>query len=72
MFNYIVSFYVVNKLDITTDQVIPEEVVQALYSTCKSGNFELAEKEVSNVIAEGYPVSQIISQVLLVVVNVVQ
>lgn len=45
-------------------QVIPKEVVGALYAACKGGNFDLANKEVNNVIAEGYPVSQMLSQVL--------
>ncbi|KAF6146985.1 hypothetical protein GIB67_036704 [Kingdonia uniflora] len=36
---------------------------------CKSGNFELASKEVNNVIAEGYPVSQMISQLFDVVIE---
>lgn len=44
-------------------QVIPEEVVHAIFSACKSGNFDLADKEVNNVIAEGYPASQMLSQV---------
>lgn len=35
-----------------------------LFAACKSGNFDLANKEVSNIIAEGYPVSQMLSQVL--------
>ncbi|KAI8015859.1 Replication factor C subunit 2 [Camellia lanceoleosa] len=34
-------------------QVISEEVVQALFSACKSGYFDLANKEVNNVMAEG-------------------
>lgn len=49
-------------------QVVPEEVVRALYSACRSGNFDLADKEVKNVIAEGYPVSQTLSQVILYVI----
>lgn len=44
-------------------QVIPEEVVEEFLAACKSGNFDLADKEVNNVISEGYPVSQMISQV---------
>ncbi|KAH1057454.1 hypothetical protein J1N35_035519 [Gossypium stocksii] len=49
--------------------VIPVEVVEALYAACKSGNFDLANKEVNNVIAEGYPVSQMLSQLFDVVVE---
>ena len=44
-------------------QVVPQEVVEALFAACKSGNFDLANKEVNDVIAEGYPVSQMFSQV---------
>ncbi|KAL8146187.1 replication factor C subunit 2 [Apium graveolens] len=54
---------------INVSGVIPQEVVQALYSSCKSGNFELAEKEVNNAIAEGYPVSQMISQLFDLIVG---
>ncbi|CAI9763013.1 unnamed protein product [Fraxinus pennsylvanica] len=50
-------------------QVIPGEVVQALFLACKSGNFDLADKEVSNLIAEGYPASQMLSQLYDVVVE---
>ncbi|KAK6246252.1 hypothetical protein SCA6_009342 [Theobroma cacao] len=49
--------------------VIPQEVVEALYAACKSGNFDLANKEVNNVIAEGFPVSQMLSQLFDVVVE---
>ncbi|MBA0597376.1 hypothetical protein Gorai_007183 [Gossypium raimondii] len=49
--------------------VIPVEVVEALYAACKSGNFDLANKEVNNIIAEGYPVSQMLSQLFDVVVE---
>ncbi|KAE8729381.1 Replication factor C subunit 4 [Hibiscus syriacus] len=54
---------------ISVSGVIPREVVEALYAACKSGNFDLANKEVLNVIAEGYPVSQMISQLFNVVVE---
>ncbi|KAK6939914.1 ATPase, AAA-type, core [Dillenia turbinata] len=43
---------------ISVSGVIPEEVVQGLFEVCKSGNFDLANKEVINVIAEGYLVLQ--------------
>ncbi|XWS25099.1 hypothetical protein CRYUN_Cryun27aG0042000 [Craigia yunnanensis] len=52
---------------ISVSGVIPQEVVEALYAACKSGNFDLANKEVNNVIAEGYPVSQMLSQLFDVV-----
>ncbi|CAA3009898.1 replication factor C subunit 2 [Olea europaea subsp. europaea] len=54
---------------ISVSGVIPGEVVQALFLACKSGNFDLANKEVSNLIAEGYPVSQMLSQLYDVVVE---
>ncbi|KAK6938372.1 ATPase, AAA-type, core [Dillenia turbinata] len=54
---------------ISVSGVIPEEVVQALFEACKSGNFDLANKEVNNVIAEGYPVSQMLSQLFEIVVG---
>ncbi|KAF9599833.1 hypothetical protein IFM89_001779 [Coptis chinensis] len=54
---------------ISVSGVIPQEVVQTLFSACKSGEFESANKEVTNVIAEGYPVSQMFSQLFEVVVE---
>nr|GME19749.1 replication factor C subunit 2 [Ipomoea batatas] len=54
---------------ITVSGVIPEEVVHAIFSACKSGNFDLADKEVNNVIAEGYPASQMLSQLYDLVVE---
>ncbi|GFZ09812.1 ATPase family associated with various cellular activities [Actinidia rufa] len=53
---------------ISVSGVIPQEVVQALFAACSSSNFDLANKEVTNVIAEGYPVSQMLSQLFEVVV----
>lgn len=49
-------------------QVIPQDAVGALYSACKSGDFDLADKEVNHIIAEGYPVSQLLLQVPFTVV----
>ncbi|XP_052203427.1 replication factor C subunit 2 [Diospyros lotus] len=54
---------------ISVSGVIPQEVVHSLFSACKSGNFDLANKEVDNIIAEGYPVSQMLSQLFDVVVE---
>ncbi|KAJ7957470.1 Replication factor C subunit [Quillaja saponaria] len=54
---------------ITYLQVVPAEVVQALLAACKGGNFDLANKEVNNVIAEGYPVSQMLSQLFDAIVE---
>lgn len=53
---------------INVSGVIPAAVVQALFNACKSGQFELANKEVNNIIAEGYPVSQMLSQLFDVIV----
>lgn len=38
--------------------------MEAILKACKSGNFDLANKEVNNFIAEGYPASQMLTQVL--------
>ncbi|XP_008781582.1 replication factor C subunit 2 [Phoenix dactylifera] len=54
---------------ISVSGVIPQDVVQSLFMACKSGDFDVADKEVSNIIAEGYPVSQMLSQLLEVIVN---
>ncbi|KAF6147957.1 hypothetical protein GIB67_001532 [Kingdonia uniflora] len=54
---------------ISVSGVVPPDVVQGFFAACKSGDFELASKEVNNVIAEGYPVSQMISQLFDVVVE---
>nr|GFA47118.1 replication factor C subunit 2 [Tanacetum cinerariifolium] len=40
---------------ISISRVIPYEVFQALLAAYKSGSFDFANKEVNNVIAEGYP-----------------
>ncbi|KAJ0960284.1 hypothetical protein J5N97_000424 [Dioscorea zingiberensis] len=54
---------------ISVSGVIPEEVVQAFVAACKSGDFDIADKEVSNIIADGYPVSQMLSQFFEVIVS---
>eukprot|EP00262_Sarcandra_glabra_P013057 TRINITY_DN3529_c0_g1_i1.p1 TRINITY_DN3529_c0_g1~~TRINITY_DN3529_c0_g1_i1.p1 ORF type:complete len:298 (+),score=48.06 TRINITY_DN3529_c0_g1_i1:308-1201(+) len=54
---------------ISVSGVIPNDVVQALFTACKSGEFELANNEVNNVIAEGYPVSQMLSQLFELIVG---
>jgi hypothetical protein len=46
-------------------QVIPEDVVKSLLAACRSGEFDVANKEVSNIIADGYPVSQLMAQVTI-------
>lgn len=66
-FYFLFTFYLIDlgmpSNLISMYQVIPQEVVDAIYASCKSGNFDLTNKEVNNVIAEGYPVSQMLSQV---------
>lgn len=54
---------------ISVSGVIPEVVVQSLLAACKSGNFDLADKEVNNVISEGYPVSQMLYQLFDIIVE---
>jgi replication factor C subunit 2/4 len=54
---------------ISVSGAIPEDVVKSLLASCKSGEFDVANKEVNNIIADGYPVSQLISQFLDVIVN---
>ncbi|XP_015575363.1 replication factor C subunit 2 isoform X1 [Ricinus communis] len=48
---------------ISVSGVIPQEAVGALYAACRSGDFDMANKEVNNIIAEGYPVSQMLVQI---------
>ncbi|KAF6148904.1 hypothetical protein GIB67_014275 [Kingdonia uniflora] len=54
---------------ISVSGVVTPDVVQGFFAACKSGNFELANKEVNNVIAKGNPVSQMISRLFDVVVE---
>ncbi|KVH87585.1 hypothetical protein Ccrd_025135 [Cynara cardunculus var. scolymus] len=54
---------------ISVSGVIPHEVVEALLAACKSGSFDSANKEINNAIAEGYPVSQMLSQLFDMVVE---
>uniref|UniRef100_A0A453K7B1 Replication factor C C-terminal domain-containing protein n=1 Tax=Aegilops tauschii subsp. strangulata TaxID=200361 RepID=A0A453K7B1_AEGTS len=54
---------------ISVSGAIPEDIVKSLLVACKSGEFDVANKEVSNIIADGYPVSQLLSQFLDVIVN---
>ncbi|KAG2615137.1 hypothetical protein PVAP13_3NG032970 [Panicum virgatum] len=49
---------------ISVSGVIPEDVVKSLLAACRSGEFDVANKEVSNIIAEGYPVSQLMAQTI--------
>ena len=43
---------------------MPDSVLKGLLKACQSGQFDMAHKEVTDIIAEGHPVSQIFSQVL--------
>eukprot|EP01018_Ginkgo_biloba_P037126 Gb_29235 [translate_table: standard] len=54
---------------ITVSGVVPSEVVQSLFKACKTGQFDVAQKEVTDIIAEGHPVSQILSQLYDIVVQ---
>ncbi|XP_045815931.1 replication factor C subunit 2 [Trifolium pratense] len=54
---------------ISVSGIVPAEVVEALLNACKSGNFDLANNEVNNFIAEGYPVSQMLTQLFEAIVE---
>ncbi|KAK8958598.1 hypothetical protein KSP40_PGU003561 [Platanthera guangdongensis] len=54
---------------ISISGVIPQDTVQTLFAACKSGEFDAANKEAGNVIAEGYPVSQMLYRLLEVIVS---
>nr|KYP69951.1 Replication factor C subunit 4 [Cajanus cajan] len=54
---------------ISVSGVIPAKAVEALLKACKSGNFDLANKEVNNFVAEGYPASQMLTQLLEAIVE---
>nr|TKS18616.1 hypothetical protein D5086_0000002850 [Populus alba] len=58
-----------SKDHVSVSGAIPQEVTEALYAACKSGDFDLANKEVNSIIAEGYPVSHILAQLFEVVVE---
>ncbi|KAJ7543434.1 hypothetical protein O6H91_09G038200 [Diphasiastrum complanatum] len=47
---------------ISVSGIIPHAVIQSLFEACKTGVFDQSQKEVTNIIAEGYPVSQVLSQ----------
>ncbi|PKA64764.1 hypothetical protein AXF42_Ash016795 [Apostasia shenzhenica] len=54
---------------VSVSGVIPQDAVQALFAACKTGEFDIANKEVNSVIAEGYPVSQMLSGLFEVIVS---
>ncbi|EPS70003.1 hypothetical protein M569_04759, partial [Genlisea aurea] len=49
--------------------IIPEGVVEGLFRACKIGDFDATDKEVNNVVAEGYPASQTLSQLYDLIVG---
>ncbi|KAG2257286.1 hypothetical protein Bca52824_076580 [Brassica carinata] len=40
-----------------------------IFTACKSGDFDIANKEVDNIVAEGYPASQITNQLFDIIVE---
>ncbi|KAG0461191.1 hypothetical protein HPP92_021488 [Vanilla planifolia] len=54
---------------ISVSGVIPQNAVEALFVACKTGDFDFANKEVNNVIAEGYPISQMLSGLFEVIIS---
>ncbi|KAH0464803.1 hypothetical protein IEQ34_004906 [Dendrobium chrysotoxum] len=63
------GFSISSKELISVSGVIPQGAVQALFAACKTGEFDAANKEVSNVISEGYPVSQMLSRLFELIVS---
>ncbi|KAI0519717.1 hypothetical protein KFK09_007176 [Dendrobium nobile] len=63
------GFSISSKELISVSGVIPQGAVQALFAACKTGEFDTANKEVSNVISEGYPVSQMLSRLFELIVS---
>uniref|UniRef100_A0A0D6R900 AAA+ ATPase domain-containing protein n=1 Tax=Araucaria cunninghamii TaxID=56994 RepID=A0A0D6R900_ARACU len=54
---------------ISVSGIIPIQVVQSLFQACKTGQFDMAQKEVTDIVAEGHPASQIFSQLYDLVVQ---
>ncbi|OAE18409.1 hypothetical protein AXG93_3426s1020 [Marchantia polymorpha subsp. ruderalis] len=50
-------------------EVVPDEILDSLLVACKSGQFDKAQGVVTNIIAEGHPASQILSQLFDIVVK---
>eukprot|EP00850_Spirogloea_muscicola_P019415 SM000190S04851 [mRNA] locus=s190:38964:41642:- [translate_table: standard] len=42
--------------------VVPESVINELFEVCRGGAFDKAQASVTDIVADGYPVAQIISQ----------
>ncbi|BBM98161.1 replication factor C subunit 2/4 [Marchantia polymorpha subsp. ruderalis] len=54
---------------ISVSGVVPDEILDSLLVACKSGQFDKAQGVVTNIIAEGHPASQILSQLFDIVVK---
>ncbi|CAM6126589.1 unnamed protein product [Calypogeia fissa] len=54
---------------ISVSGVVPDELMDDLLAACRSGQFDRAQAVVTNVIAEGHPVSQILSQLFDLVIR---
>ncbi|GLJ26820.1 hypothetical protein SUGI_0523520 [Cryptomeria japonica] len=54
---------------ISVSGMVPNQVVQSLFQACKTGQFDVAQKEVADITAEGHPTSQIFSQLYDMVVQ---
>ncbi|KAL2652427.1 hypothetical protein R1flu_020555 [Riccia fluitans] len=54
---------------ISVSGVVPDDVLDSFVAACKSGQFDKAQAVVSNIIAEGYPASQILNQLFDIVVS---
>ncbi|KAL3690676.1 hypothetical protein R1sor_004327 [Riccia sorocarpa] len=54
---------------ISVSGVVPDEVMDSFIAACKSGQFDKAQGVVTNIIAEGYPASQILNQLFDIVVS---
>ncbi|KAG6553531.1 hypothetical protein Mapa_004444 [Marchantia paleacea] len=54
---------------ISVSGVVPDDILDSLLFACKSGQFDKAQGVVTNIIAEGHPASQILSQLFDIVVE---
>lgn len=68
---YLQSAFTLHEQDINAESIIeiagrvPSDVIDGLLQTVRSNSFEKLQKSVDEVIFSGYPVSQVIAQVLL-------
>jgi hypothetical protein len=44
-------------------QVVPDDVIERLLTSCRSGDYDKAQGTVTDIVADGFAVSQILSQV---------